>query len=317
MIPVPFWKQGGTNTTPLPVGQAAPQLHIDSKVILVNRVPPFLAPPGPAALPIGAATPIYIPDRRVFVPSQQPYSSSIALQGNPDILLWVPFTDGTAKDVSIYNRTPNATITGGAATVGASGLAIDITSVSPDSFTAQIAYLIQPTYTTLPKSVPLTFEGFVTWNTSPPNTLPFEIFSYAPKPTVGAKAYWNFDGYSSAGKVQVDDAPGLNPVAGPTGSNVLAPAGTTYHWAWIIPAVGDNVNRFYVNGVQVLTYTTGRVDQAIDSDGCWRIGGAVGTNGTGNHVKVTLGETRVSAANLYPNGTSFTPPTPGNLPPVP
>lgn len=244
---------------------------------------------------------------------------------NANILLWVPFTGGSMADISIYNRTPTLVVTGGAATVTPGLFEIDITSASPVTFQARINYPIPPAPWAagggaIPANVPFTFEGFVRWNVTPNNTGPFDIFHFDPAPTnpPASVDIRTVKTYANAGDIQYDDS-AFGIQAGPTTTHPLAPTNTLYHWAWVIEAgPGTITNWFYVNGVSWGSYSIGRSSgYLLTADGQFSIGGNVNTGASPNHVKGALGETRASRANLYPNGTSFTPPTPGNLPPVP
>lgn len=229
---------------------------------------------------------------------------------HPDVLLWVPFSGGSTTDISIYNRTPS--ITNDCATLVDGFLHVDVTSASPTSFTAQITYPIDPLPYggTMPTTVPLTFEGFVKWIASANNTDPYHMFRYSPHPAAPVDVR-RYKGSGNAGSIEYNDS-GVGIEA--SASTALAPSGTLYHWAWVIPASGgDDTNRFYINGVQVMTYVTTR-PSTIGAGAYWSIGGAVNTNGGApSNTEIYLGETRVVARNLYPGGTSFTPPTPGNL----
>lgn len=236
-------------------------------------------------------------------------------QGNPDIWLWVPFTDGTDKDVSIYNRTPSFTDTTGTATINTSGMTVNITSASPTAFTTQISYPIPPTPASPLVNKAITMEGFIKWITTGTTTNPFYIFAFDPQPTSNIDTR-QYRGYLNAGDVKFSTSAG-DPTEGPTGSHPLAPSGTNYHWAWVMEGTTSN-QYFYINGVNVLTDPAGGSGTiSVASNGVWAIGGSVNTNGSPDTTHVVWGETRVSNANLYPGGVSFTPPTPGNLPPVP
>lgn len=231
---------------------------------------------------------------------------------HPDVWLWVPFyIDGTAKDISVYNRTPNITMETG--TLDANGLAWDFIDALDTNRIVLIDYNFSNMSSLASANPALTFEGFVEWDVSANNTDPFTIFECAPSTL--APDVRRYAGYANAGDVQYNDS-GAGIEAGPTSSTPLAPTGTLYHWAWIIPSGASGQQYWYINGVQVLTRTTGAVNLTtpLSAGARFRIGGTVNTNGGApSHAKGRLFETRVVARNLYPSGTTFTPPTPGNL----